>query len=164
MFKINEYVVYKRDVCKVTGIKHRDFNNKDYYILSPIEDDSLTIEVPTENINEHIRTLISSKEVEEIIQKIPSISILEDQGRMIENEYKKLLNSGEHLDLIKIIKTALFRNNERKEAGKRLTEKDSEYFKLAENMLYNEFALVLGMNYEETKKYVTEKVSELLQK
>ena len=164
MFKINEHVVYKRDVCKVKGIKHREFNNKDYYILAPIDDDSLTIEVPTENRGGLIRALISKKEVKEIINKIPDVTVIVEQGRMIENEYKKLLNTGNHLDLIQIIKTTHLRNYEREEAGKKTAEKDSAYFQLAEKILYNEFGLVLGMDYDETKKYVMEKVEELLQK
>lgn len=164
MFKINEHVVYKRDVCKIKGIKYNDFNNLDYYVLAPIDDDSLTIEVPMQNKGGHIRALISKKEVQTIINEIPNISIIEDHGRMIESEYKKLLSTGDHLDLVKIIKTTHLRNQEREAAGKKIGEKDSEYFKLTEKILYNEFSLVLGMKYEDTKKYVIDKVENISKK
>ncbi len=164
MFKINEYIVYKCDVCKISKFKHNHFNNKDYYVLEPIEDESLTIEVPKKKGNEHFRSLISKNDIQKIIKEIPNVSIIKDSNRTIETEYKKLLKTGEHLDLIKIIKTAQFRNQEREEAGKKTTEKDSKYIKLAEKMLYNELSLVLGMNYDETKKYVIQEVTGLSEK
>ena len=49
MYKINDYVVYKRDVCIVKDIKDNYRNNEGYYILYPIDDDSLKIEVPISN-------------------------------------------------------------------------------------------------------------------
>ena len=162
MFEENQFVVYKNDVCKVKEIKLNYFNGKDYYSLAPIEDESLTIDVPVENKGGLIRKLISKEKVEEIIKEIPDIEVISDNNRMLENEYKQLLKTREHLDLIKIIKTTFMRNNKRKEAGKKIGEKDRVYFRLAERLLYNEFSLVLGMSYEATKKYVTEKVMELL--
>lgn len=43
MYKINDYVVYKRDVCKIRDIK--DSN----YVLNPIDDQTLTITIPQSN-------------------------------------------------------------------------------------------------------------------
>ncbi len=163
MFKINEYVVYKRDVCKVTGIKHRNFNNKDYYVLSPVDDESLTIEIPIKRKKKFIRPLITNEEVMNIIKEIPNVEAITGKSRTLENEYKKLLNTGDHLDVLTVLKTTYLRNKEREEAGKKTTEKDTEYFELAEKMLYNEFALVLGKTYNETKKFVEKKVYELVQ-
>ena len=40
MYKVDDYWVYKGNVCKVK-------NNKDYYILISINDSSLVIEVST---------------------------------------------------------------------------------------------------------------------
>lgn len=162
MFKENEYVVYKRDVCKVKGIRHSSRNDQEYYTLAPIIDDSLTISVPTENLNNCIRPLISLEEVERIINEIPNVEAITNQHRMIENEYKRLLNTGDHLDLIKIIKTTYLRNTEREEAGKKTTEKDSIYHKMAEKILYYEFSLVLNMSYDDTEEYVVNKVRELI--
>ena len=43
MYKANDYLVYKKDVCKVREVKKNKMNGLDYYILVPIDDDSLII-------------------------------------------------------------------------------------------------------------------------
>ena len=77
---------------------------------------------------------------------------------MIEYEYKKLINSGRHEDLIKIIKTTYLRNKKRLDSKKKISDKDQHYFLLAEKYLYNEFGTVLNLSYEDVKKYVIYKV------
>lgn len=81
---------------------------------------------------------------------------------MIENEYKKLLDSCSYDDLISIIKTTYLRNKERLDNNKKIAEKDNYYFEKAELILYSEFSMVLGLSFEETKKYVTDKIKEML--
>ena len=159
MYKKNSYVIYKRDVCKIVDVKEKHFNNKDYYVLIPISDASLKIDVPIES--EYIRNLITKEEVENIINKITDIEPIICNDKLIENEYRNLLNSGNHEDLIKIIKTTYLRNEERLNNNKKIGDKDNTYFEMAEKYLYNEFSIVLDMNYEETKNYVIEKVSNL---
>ena len=39
-------------------------------------------------------------------------------------------------------------------------KKDTNYFNQAEKYLYNEFSVVLGMSYDDTKQYVIDKVLE----
>lgn len=160
MFKIDDYLVYKRDVCKVIDIREKYFNNQDYYVLVPVLDTTLKECVPINNKN--IRKIISKKELNEIINKIPSIEVIKSNNRLLENDYKNLMNSGTHEDLIRIIKTTYLRNKERIDNNKKITDKDDEYFKKAEKYLYNEFSFVLGMSIEETKKYVYDKVEEIV--
>lgn len=159
MFKQGDYVVYKRDVCKIVEIKEKHFNNSDYYILVPITDNSLKIDVPTTNSSEYLRYLITKEEVDTIINHIPEITIIESNEKLIENEYRRLLNSGSHEDLIKIIKTTYLRNKQRLDSKKKIGDKDKYYFEKAEKYLYNEFSIVLNMNYEDTKNYVVERVN-----
>jgi len=77
---------------------------------------------------------------------------------MMEYEYKNLLSSGSHEDLVKIIKTTYLRNKERIDNKKKISDKDNRYFQLAEKYLYNEFSIVLGLTIEDTKEYVIDKV------
>lgn len=159
MYRVGEYVVYKRDVCRVKEIKKNHLNNKDYYVLIPIDDESLIIDVPVDNRCGYIRNLLSREDVEKIILSIPNIPIIESDTKNIENEYKRLLTSFKHEDLIKIVKTTYLRNKERLEKNKKSGDKDNLYFKKAEKYLYNEFGLVLGMSFEEVKNYIIDKVS-----
>ena len=77
MFQKNDYVVYKKNVCIIKDIKHNTINGKESYLLVPIDDSSLKIEIPTETANNHIRRIISKKDAEKIISKIPNISPFE---------------------------------------------------------------------------------------
>lgn len=160
MYKLDEYVVYKKDVCKIKEIKCNHLQGKDYYILNPIMDESLKIEIPTDCNS--IRKLISKNEIREIINKIPNIEPISVNNKMMDNEYKNLMNSGSHEDLIKIIKTTYLRNKERTDNRKKIGDKDNNYFKLAEKYLFNEFAIVLGLNYDDTKDYVIKEVEKLI--
>lgn len=158
MYKVGDYLVYKKDVCKVVNI----IDNVKYYVLSPIDDESLKVDVPVDNKCGFIRNLISREELEDIIDDIPNVKVIENSDRLIdEGTYKELLKNGTHRSLISIIKTTYLRNQNRKNSKKKLSEKDEYYFNKAEKYLYTEFGIVLGMNYEDTKEYVISRVSKL---
>lgn len=57
--------------------------------------------------------------VEEIIQSIPTIETIKSDSKILEQEYKLLIQSGTHEDLIKIIKTTYLRNKERLDNNKK---------------------------------------------
>ena len=137
-------------------------NEKDYYILVPVNDNTLKLQVPIEG-NRYLRELISKEKLEEIINIIPQIEIINIADKLIENEYKRLMNNSTFEDLIKIIKTTYFRNRNRVENNRKISEKDEQYFERAEKYLYTEFSVVLNQSYDETKKYVVSKVEELIQ-
>ena len=161
MYNIGDYVVYKRDVCMILEIKENYYNDTDYYVLSPIKDSSLKINVPTNN-KKLLRNLMSKEEVESLIKKIPNIEVVDVDDKLIEYTYKELLKSESHEDLVKIIKTSYLRNKDRTLNNKKPGEKDSTYFNLAELYLYNEFSVVLGKTFEDTKNYVISKVENLV--
>ena len=156
MYQKNEMIVYKKDVCKITDIK--EINNLKYYILNPINDDSLKIQVPIDN--KDIRNLISKDEVNKIIKKMPSIEIIKNNNKLLENEYRNLLKDGSFESLIKIIKTAYLRNKERVDNNKKKQEKDDYYLELAEKYLYTEFSAVLQKNINEMKDYILNTLGE----
>ena len=162
MFKVGDYVIYRKDVCKLAEIRKNKMNNKDYYLLIPINDNTLKIDVPTDNRMGYLRSLISLDEVNSLINRIPDIEIVDTDDKLLENTYKRLLDTGSHEDLIKIIKTTYVRNKKRLDNNKKISEKDNNYFNSAEKYLYNEFSCVLGLSYLETKEYVVKKVEELV--
>ena len=159
MFEIGDYVIYKKDVCKIVKRKNKYLNEMDYYVLISLEDNSLTIEVPINNTS--LRKPKTKEEVEQIIKQIPFIPTLNMNEKNLENEYKNLLNSENIIDLIKIIKTTYPRNQESLENKKKISDKDNYYFETAEKYLYNEFSIVLNKTYEDTKQYIIEKVLDL---
>lgn len=159
MYKKNDYIIYKREVCKINDILPKFFKDNDYYLLSPLSDNTLTIKVPVNN--KEIRSLITRKEIDTIINQIPNIEPAKSDTKSLEGIYKELLSTGTHADLIKIIKTTYLRNKERIDNNKKTTDKDNYYFNLAEKYLYQEFQIVLNLTYDKTKEYVINKVEKL---
>ena len=158
MFRIGEYLVYRKDVCKVKDIKEKE--GKEYYQLTPVDDETLKIEVPIDN--ENLRNVISKVDLENLVNSIPNIDTIDCSDRMIELEYKNLISTGSKEDLIKVIKTAYLRNKERIASKKKLSEKDTNYQEKAEKLLYNEFSVVLDKTFDQVKEYIINKVEALV--
>lgn len=158
MFNVGDFVVYKKDVCKIVDYKEKHIKDNDYYELVPILDNSLKIVVPVDS--GYLRNVLSRRDVEEIIDMIPNIGVIEINDKLIENEYKRLLQENTYNGLIKIIKTTYLRNEDRINNKRKISEKDDNYFNLAEKYLYSEFSVALGIPYDEVKKYVIDRVKE----
>lgn len=160
MYKKNDYVVYRHDVCVIKNIKENKINGKVYYVMSPIDDETLTIDIPLQNENVFLRNIISKDEAETIIKNIKLIKPLDNiNDRNIEIQYKYLINTFKHEDLIKIIKTTYLRNTMRSNNKKKISEKDTNYFELAEKYLYNELSIALNKSVQEVKEYIYEEVN-----
>lgn len=86
MYKIGDYIVYKRDVCI---IKNKVEN---YYVLNPIDDTTLTIKVLFKS--NLLRNIITKEESKKLIKFIPNIEIININDKLLENEYKRLLSNG----------------------------------------------------------------------
>lgn len=155
MYNVNDYLVYKNDVCKVKEIKKAYIKDIDYYFLCPKEDESLIIKVPVSN--KEIRNIISKKEALNLIDKIKNIPELDINDKNLENQYKDLMNNHNLEDIIKVIKTTYLRNKKREDEGKKIGEKDNLYFVKAENRLYDELSISLNMTSKEVKNFIIQK-------
>ena len=156
MYRINDYLIYKNEVVVVNDILYSYKNNTDYYSLSILSDDSLRVKVPVDSLN--IRTIISKKELDDLIKKIPDIKIIDVDSKLLEYEYKKLLHTNKCEDLVKIIKTTYLRNKDRLDNNKKTTDKDMYYFNLSERLMYQEVGVVLGISIDEAREYIVSKI------
>lgn len=155
MYKKGEYAVYKHDVCIIKDIKENKLLGNTYYVMTPIDDDSLIIDIPIEDRMGYLRDVISSDDAKNLIERIRNIDPIEDiNEKNLEIKYKELLNTGKYDGLIQIIKTTFLRNESRASNKKKISEKDSNYFKLAEKYLYNELSISLNMSVEDVKDYI----------
>ena len=156
MLKVGEYVIYQEQVCQIKEQKINEFTHLESFILVPMTDSSLKVNVPIDNPN--MKNLMTKQEIEDLLAKIKTIPLIEVDDKLLESEYKKLFHSGNREDLVKIIKTTYRRNQARINNNKKTSEKDTHYFTLAENLLYSEIAAVLKISLEEAKEYVLQNV------
>lgn len=159
MYQANDIIMYKKEVCKVIQRIEKYYKDQDYYELVPLYDDTLKLVIPSSS--PFLRKLITKDKIQELIKKIPSISIIKNDSRMMENEYKTLILSENYEDLVRIIKTTYLRNKERTDHHKKIGDKDLYYFNRAEAYLYQEFAIVLNMNVDEVKDYIIKQINKL---
>ncbi len=162
MFKVGDVIVHKRDICKITAINKKYRDNLDFYSLTPINDSSLVIHTPVDNEHGLIRKIISRKDAEILLEKIPEIAAIETvdkpNDRSIDNLYNNLISSGKLTDLVVIIKTAHSRKEVKTKNGQKASEKDKNYLNLAEKLLYNELSFALSTTYDEIRTRVINKL------
>ena len=160
MYKVGDYIVYLKEVSKIKEIKENFIKDVNYYVLEPVSDSSLKLNIPVSSNS--IRNLITIDKVNELIKEIPFIDTIDIDDKNIEFEYKKLLNTGTPENLIKIIKTTYLRNQDRLNNKKKINDKDRNYFELAEKYLYTEISIVLNKSFEDTKNYIINEVEKEL--
>ncbi len=96
MYKINDIVVYKKDVCRIKDIKTNKTTGNTYYVMVPIDDESLVIDIPIENKTGFLRDLLSKDEVENLINEIPNIKPFDNlDDKNIELKYKQAITNVE---------------------------------------------------------------------
>ena len=157
MFKVNDYVIYKRDVCII--LEEKLISNYEYFVLQSTIDDSLKINIPKNMSSKLLRSLNTKEDIEKLISKIKTIPLLDVNSKNIEEDYKRCLRDETLESLIAIIKTSYFRNQSRLAHNKKMTDKDKYYYELAEKFLYNEIAYIYNITYEDAKKYVLDKLN-----
>ena len=157
MFKVNDYVIYKRDVCII--LEEKLISNYEYFVLQSTIDDSLKINIPKNMSSKLLRHLNTKEDIEKLISKIKNIPLLDVNSKNIEEDYKRCLRDETLESLITIIKTSYFRNQSRLAHNKKMTDKDKYYYELAEKFLYNEIACIYNITYEDAKKYVLDKLN-----
>lgn len=145
-----DYIVYRKETCKI--IKKED----GYYKLVPVNDTSIKYKVPVDS--NFLKKVITKEEIDRLLLEIPEINTIDLGEKQIEQEYKELMKSGTHEDLVKIIKTSYLRNQIRILNNKRISEIDDEYFRRAEKYLYEEIGIVLNLSFEDTKEYIINKL------
>lgn len=145
-----DYIVYRKETCKI--IEKED----GYYKLVPVNDTSIKYKVPVDS--NFLKKVITKEEIDRLLLEIPEINTINLGEKQIEQEYKELMKSGTHEDLVKIIKTSYLRNQIRILNNKRISEIDDEYFRRAEKYLYEEIGIVLNLSFENTKEYIINKL------
>lgn len=163
MYKVNDIVVYRRDVCKIIGKHRSDFTGEQCYILVPYEkqDGSVKMQVPVSNRGGHLRNLITREEIDRLIAEAPDIQQLENKPANMKSQYASLLKTDNLTDLICIIKTSYNRNRLRREQNKKMASVDDEHLQKAEKYLYAEIAVALGLSYDESKEFFENEVKKI---
>ncbi|MBQ8799314.1 MAG: CarD family transcriptional regulator [Lachnospiraceae bacterium] len=170
MFKKGEYVVCGNNgICKVTDVTTLNMTSapKDrlYYILKPVYAESSTVYIPVDNHKVSIRPALTEKETHDLIAKIPSLELIwVENEKQRELTYKECLKQNTCEDYVRIIKTLYLRKQDRLAKGQKSIGLDERYLKQAEDSLYGELAIALGIEKQGVQEYITKEIEKLTEK
>ena len=162
MFSIGQYVSCgNKGVCTIENVTTLDISGVDkekmYYILKPCYVAASTVYVPVDSPATSMRPILTKEEAQELIAMIPDIPMLTiENEKFVEQDYKAALKTNRCEEWVKIFKTIYARKQKRLQAGRKETAVDGKYFKVAEDNLYGELAIVLGMQRNEVFEYISE--------
>ncbi len=158
MFQVGDYIVYgSNGICRVEEITHPDIAgstpDKLYYVLVPEKTRDSRLFCPTDNNRVVLRSVITAEEAKALLEEVKEIEPLKIQSeRQRDDTYKKAMKSCDLRQCVQMIKALLIRKEEREANGKKVTVTDERYMKLAEDGLYSELALAMGIDREEIKE------------
>ena len=167
MFEIGELIIYGGNgVCRVEKIGPIDTGmgtkGRMYYTLNPLKNKDSRIFTPVDNEKVIMRPTMTKEDALALIDQIQNVETLwiGDERRR-ETEYKEAVRKCDCREYVKIIKTIYLRKEARLADGKRVTAVDERYYAIAEENLYGELAVALGMDRDQTKTFVEQRVKEV---
>lgn len=164
MFAAGDYIVYgSAGICQVMGVTTMDVDgfprDRLYYVLRPDGQRDGKIFAPVDNKKTVMRKVMTKTDAESLITEIPKIETLDiADDKLREEKYKECLRSCESREMIRIIKTIYLRKKERFAKGKKVTATDERYLKQAEEKLYSELSMLLGVPQDRMETYIAAKI------
>ncbi|WP_434310967.1 CarD family transcriptional regulator [Hominifimenecus sp. rT4P-3] len=166
MFSKGDYVVYgNTGVCQVGEIGPLSISaaKKDtlYYQLLPIYGGGV-IYTPVDT-KVFMRPILTRKEVEQIICKLPDIdenAYHSNNLKLLSDQYHAAMQTHQIETLLQLMKSTYHKNQESIQNGRKPAQLDRDYRKRAEKLIFGEFAVVLGISYEEVSPYIEKRLKE----
>ena len=165
MFEIGTCIICgQHGVCKVEAIGPIKLpgmsKEKDYYTLSQFHSKSGVCYVPVDSDKVIMRLALSKDEAEKLIDEIDQIEELWiDNEKRREDIFKKALRTCDNREWVKIIKTLYARKQLRLAQGKKVTASDERCLKAAEDCLYGELSVELGIPKKDVEKCVIRRIN-----
>ena len=167
MFKVGDLIVYgNTGVCTVEKIGRPDLSgisdDKEYYTLLPYYSRNSRIFTPCDNDKVVMRPIMSKKEAEKLLREIPKIEILVITDEKKREEcYKETMKTCDCREFVSILKTIYNRKKTRLAEGKKVTASDERYYNMAEDKLFGELAIALGLEKSQMKTKIRDNMLEV---
>ena len=162
MFNKGEKVVYgTTGVCVVADICEKELirnQKKLYYILKPCFQPNNIIYAPVNDGKVFMRPVMTAKEADELIAKIPAIKADNNQIFLSQDDYKSELSSHSSVDLVKLTTIIYQKKKIAHENRKKLGFVDEKYMNLSETLLFGELSVALDIPFEDVQKYIKSKI------
>lgn len=151
-------------VCKITDIVTQEICNQvaEYYVLQPVYSNTARVYVPVLNemLTSKMRSVLSKEELNDLLDNLPKAT-----NDWIENEhlrkerYKEIISGADRVALICMIRELYLHKEKLAIQGKKLHASDERFYKEAEKILYEEFALVLDIDIKDVLSYIKNRLN-----
>lgn len=166
MYHIGDKVVYGiHGVCTVVDVEERVIDRKRlrYLVLEPLTRDGSRYFVPVHNAAAMAK-LCNMLSKEELSVLMDSKEVRQDCWIRDENirkqTYRELINSGNRVRLMQMVYTLYCHKAAQAEAGRKCHLCDENFLKDAERMLIGEVAVIMGIEPDQAKQYIRNKLKE----
>lgn len=166
MFEKGDYIIYGTSgVCQVEDITTMDMasvpRDRLFYVLLPSSQKGGRIFVPVDSQKTVMRRILTRDEASRLIDEIPQTEELWiGNEKLREEKYKECMRFGDCREWIRIIKTLYLRKLQRSAQGKKITSTDEKYLRMAEEYLYSELEIPLGISKNRMESYITERLEQ----
>lgn len=130
--------------------------------MKDVDSDRNTYYIPTDNEAAlgRLHPICSKAEVDELISHMNSEELIWiDNDIKRREEYSRIIKDADKRELIMLIKTLYLRRRELIESGRKMRSSDENYLRLAEDMLFGEFAYALGIDRSEVVEYIEKHIA-----
>lgn len=164
MYKIDDLVVYgKMGVCKVKDIASlknpEACTDRLYYVIQPMNDNCV-IYAPVDT-KAFMRPVISAGEANRLINGIQDVRVeayFNDRAQDLAQHYENVIKSHDCEGLIKLVMSIYNKKMIMEQQNHKFGQIDERYMKQAEELLFSEFAVALGIPKEKVPQYIESKV------
>lgn len=161
MFNIGDFIIYgSTGVCQVTDIAVMDqvgLERKRYYVINPLFQGGV-IYTPVDNNKVFMRPIISTLEVEQLIDSIPFINAAafhcRESNQLIKH-YDAVMKTHNCEQLIELTMSIHAKKDLMSQQNRKIGSVDEKYLKLAEDVLFGELATALSINKDEVPEYIS---------
>ena len=167
MYQVGDWIVYgNTGVCRVVAIKTVDSSwiggDRLCYVLEPLSQ-SYTISTPVTNKKVFTRPVISKKEAERLVDQIPLIEARAYHSSRVQElaeHYKSFVATHDCADLIELTMSLYAKKQQVGEQKSKFGAIDQKFMKQAEDLLFDELSVALGISRETVPEYIASRVGD----
>ncbi len=165
MYQVGEQVIYgMHGVCCVVQEEKRMVDHKPvtYLALEPVGQTGSRFLVPTHNAvaMAKIRPMMTREALDEMLlsQAVREDAWIKDEN-LRKQTYRELIGSGDRVRLLQMVHTLYQHKEAQQAAGKKIHLCDDNFLRDAEKLLSGEFAVILGMEMSQVRKYIKDRLA-----
>ena len=166
MFKVKDLVVYGNSgVCRITDITTPDMSGipkeQLYYVLKPIYQDKTVFYAPVDNPKVFMRPVISQRQANALIDEIPSIdaeAFCCRSTQELATHYEEQMQKHNCADLLALTMSLYSKKKSAESQKRKFGQVDDRFMKRAEELIFDEFSVALGIPKDEVSAYIDARV------